>query len=228
MSVLTKELEISPSSKVNIYPRENYYLLHKNQRDVIGELDKMMWSEPLCSISFDDVITKTYLLYKLATITEIPVIYLDFDLLYSGYVAAKILPQKQNITLYQPTQNTWKELFANIADEISQRKYLVIIDSLNGFFTMLSEQKDSGRLINSMLVFLSSVGWEAGSVVITGCISKFKKDEGWILTSIGRHVIEINKMSLFSVRKNSGLILESVDHHNSVKKSLQLNELDLL
>jgi hypothetical protein len=188
----------------------------------------MIWSEPLCSISFDDTITKTYLLYKIATITETPVIYLDFDLLYSGYVAAKILPQKQNITLYQPTQNTWKELFANMADEISQRKHLVIIDSLNGFFTMLSEQKDSGRLVNSMTILLSSAGWEAGSVVLFGSISKFKKDEGWILASIGRHVIEINKMTLFSVRKNSGLVLESVDHHNFVKKSLPLADLDLL
>jgi hypothetical protein len=158
-----------------------------------------------------------------------PTLYLDFDLLYSGYVAAKILSQSQNVILHQPTQQTWKNLCVDIMDQISQKQHLVIIDSLNGFFTTITNQKDSGRIINNIIMLLVSTGQKTNSTLVVGSISKFKKDEGWILSAIGRHVIEIDKMNLISVRKqNSHLHLILADHHNLEKSSLQISELDLL
>jgi len=158
-----------------------------------------------------------------------PTLYLDFDLLYSGYVAAKILSQSQNVILHQPTQQTWKNLCVDIMDQISQKQHLVIIDSLNGFFTTITNQKDSGRIINNIIMLLVSTGQKTNSAIVVGSISKFKKDEGWILSAIGRHVIEIDKMNLISVRKqNSHLQLVLADHHNLEKSSLQISELDLL
>ncbi|HXW02446.1 MAG TPA: hypothetical protein VD828_03645 [Candidatus Nitrosotenuis sp.] len=158
-----------------------------------------------------------------------PILYLDFDLLYSGYVAAKILSQSKNVILHQPTQQTWMDLSVDIMDQISQRQHLVIIDSLNGFFTTITNQKDSGRIINNIIMLLVSTGQKTNSFIVVGSISKFKKDEGWILSAIGRHVIEIDKMNLISVRKqNSHLQLVLADHHNLEKSSLQISELDLL
>jgi hypothetical protein len=158
-----------------------------------------------------------------------PTLYLDFDLLYSGYVAAKILSQSQNVILHQPTQQTWKNLCVDIMDQISQKQHLVIIDSLNGFFTTITNQKDSGRIINNIIMLLVGTGQKTNSAIVVGSISKFKKDEGWILSAIGRHVIEIDKMNLISVRKqNSHLQLVLADHHNLEKSSLQISELDLL
>jgi len=207
--------------------------LNKNQQndstDVIAKIQEIIYNEYLNSISFEDAITKTYFFHKLVSITDTPTIYLDFDLLYSGYVAAKILSQPQNVTLHQPTQKTWRDLSVDIMDQISQKQHLVIIDSLNGFFTTITNQKDSGRIINSLIILLVSVGQKTNSTIIVGSISKFKKDEGWILSAIGRHVIEIDKMNLISVRKqNSHLQLVLADHHNLEKSSLQISELDLL
>jgi hypothetical protein len=165
----------------------------------------------------------------LTSITDIPTIYLDFDLLYSGYVAARILSQDQNITLHQPTQQTWKNLSVDVMDKISQKQHLVIIDSLNGFFTTLLNQKESGRTINNTIMLLVSTGQKTNSVVVVGSISNFKKDEGWILSAVGRRVIEIEKMNLLSVRRqNSNLQLASLDHHNFKKSLLQISDLDFL
>jgi hypothetical protein len=207
-------------------------LLHKNQQndstDTITKIQRIIHNECLSSISFDDAITKTYFLHKLTSITEIPTIYLDFDLLYSGYVAAMILPQAENVTLFQPSQQTLKDLTVDIVDQISQKQHTVMIDSLNGFFTTLIDQKDSGRIINSLIMLLVSAAQKTNSAVVVGSISKFKDGEGWILSSIGRHVLEIEKMNLLSVRKqDSHLQLTLTDHQNLQKSLIPISDLDL-
>lgn len=207
-------------------------MLHKNQQnnstDTITKIQRIIHNECLSSISFDDAITKTYFFHKLASITEIPTIYLDFDLLYSGYIAATILPQAENVTLFQPSQQTLKDLSVDIMDQISQKQHIVIIDSLNGFFTTLIDQKDSGRIINSLIMLLVSAAQKTDSVVIVGSISKFKDGEGWVLSAIGRHVLEIERMNLLSVRKqNSQLHLVLTDHQNLQKSIVPISDLDL-
>jgi hypothetical protein len=199
--------------------------LDKNQD--ADEIHKMIFSKNLGSISFDDAITKTYFFHKLGLLEETPVIYLDFDLLYSGYLAANILPQNESLTIHNPNENTWKKILVDVLEQISKRQHLVIIDSLNGFFVTLSDQKDSGRIVNSVLVLLASLGQKTNSVILAGSISKYK-DDGWVLPGIGRHIIQIEKMNFFSVRKqNSHFQLALVDKHNLEKSSLQITDLDL-
>lgn len=207
--------------------------MHKNQQNdssyIIDEIHKIIYSEYLNSISFEDAITKTYFFHKLTSITEIPTIYLDFDLLFSGYVGSSILPQVENVTLCQPTLQTWKETSVDIMDKISKKQHLVIIDSLNGFFATLLNQKNSGRTINNIIMLFVNMGQKTDSVTIVGSVSKFKKDEGWILSALGRRVIKIDKMNLLSVKKeNSHLQLVSTDQHNVKKSSLSISDLNLL
>lgn len=160
---------------------------------------------------------------------DVPVIYFDFDLLYSGYLAANILPQNENLELLSPNEQNWKDLISQTLDKISKKQYLMIVDSLSGFFTMLIDQKDSGRIINSVLVLLTSAAQKADSAIVVGSTAKFKKDQGWILPGIGRHVIEIQKMNLLVIQKqNDTLQLVSVDHDNSVKSTIPLGDLDLV
>ncbi|MFN3654720.1 MAG: hypothetical protein ACK4TO_05280 [Candidatus Nitrosotenuis sp.] len=193
------------------------------------KIRKLILSSPLGSISFENAITKTYFFHKIAAITEIPTIYFDFDLLYSGYLAANILPQHENMTVHQPREETWKKLLAETLDQVSQKRYLVIIDSLNGFFTVLAGQKNAGKLINNVLIMLASIGQKSDSTILVGSISKYKKDEGWILSAIGRHIVEVDKMNHFSVRRqNSTLHLDLVDDHNFTKSSIDLLELDMV
>lgn len=192
------------------------------------DIQKMISSESLNSISFDDAITKTYFFHKLISSIDIPTIYLDFDLLYSGYVAANILPQSDDIRLFQPTEQTWNKLLVQILDEISKEQHIVIIDSLNGFYNIFTNEKDAGRLINSFIMLLVSIGQKTKSIVLVGSLAKFKKDEGWVLLAIGRHVIEANKMNRLVLQKqNSELYLTLLDQNNSKKSTLKLSNLDL-
>ena len=188
----------------------------------------MIFTENLNSISFDEAITKTYFFHKLISTTDIPTVYLDFDLLYSGYIASGILPQSENLKLLQPSELTWNKLLVQILDEISKEQHMIIIDSLNGFYNIFTDEKDAGRLINSFIMLLASIGHETKSTVLIGSLSKFKKDEGWVLLAIGRHVIKISKMNHFSFKKqDSEFYLTLLDHNNSKKSLLKLSNLDL-
>ncbi|HEY8109794.1 MAG TPA: hypothetical protein VIG05_02880 [Candidatus Nitrosotenuis sp.] len=199
-----------------------------HQAETIKNIQKMIFSESLNSISFDDAITKSYFFHKLISTMAVPTVYLDFDLLYSGYVAANILPQSDDIQLYQPTEQTWSKLLVQILDEISKEQHIVIIDSLNGFYNIFTNEKDAGRLINSFIMLLVSIGQKTKSVVLIGSLAKFKKDEGWVLLAIGRHVIEINKMNRLVLQKqDSELYLTLFDQNNSKKSTLKLSDLDL-
>lgn len=205
--------------------------MHKNQgsRTAVGEkIRKTIFEWNFSSISFDDSISKTYFFHKLALMVDVPVVYLDFDLLYSGYLAANILPQNENLEVISPKEN-WKDVIVQTLDKISKSKHLVIVDSLNGFFSILIDQKDSGRIINSTIMLLVSAAQKADSAVVIGSTAKFKKDDGWIIPGIGRHVIQIQKMNLLAVRKqNDTLQLVSVDNDNSVKSTIPLDDLDLV
>ncbi len=189
----------------------------------------MILSSTFGSVSFENAITKTYFFHKVAAIADIPTIYLDFDLLYSGYLAANILPQNQNMIVHQPHEENWKQLLVDVLNQISQIRHLVIIDSLNGFFTTLADQKDAGRMVNNTLLLLASIGQKSDSTILAGSISNYKKDVGWILPGIGRHIVEIDKMNHFLVRRqNSQMQLVLVDNHSFTKSSLDLSELDLV
>lgn len=199
-----------------------------HQADIIEKIQQTIFAETLNSISFDDAITKTYFFHKLISAIEIPTIYLDFDLLYSGYVASNILSQSDNLRLYQPSEQTWNKLLVQILDEISKEQHMIMIDSLNGFYNIFTNEKDAGRMINSFIALLASVGQKTKSVVLIGSLAKFKKDEGWILLAIGRHVTEINKMNRLALQKqDSKFHLMSFDQNNSKRSSLELSDLDL-
>lgn len=201
--------------------------MHKNQRSVSAEkISELVFDQNLSSITFDDAITKTYFFHKLGLVTDVPVIYVDFDLLYSGYLAANILPQNQNIELYAP-KDDWRDIFAQLTDKISTKKHLVLIDSLNGFFTTLSGNKDSGRIINSILVLLASAAQKADSAVLFGSTAKLKED-GWVLPGIGRKIVQIQKMNFLALQqKNETLNLVSLNSDNSVKLVIPISDLDL-
>lgn len=197
--------------------------------DATDKIRKMILSSAFASVSFENAITKTYFFHKVAAIADIPTIYLDFDLLYSGYLAANILAQHQNTIVHQPHEENWKQLLVDVSNQISQNRHLVIIDSLNGFFTILADQKDAGRMVNNVLLLLASIGQKSDSTLLAGSVSNYKKDEGWILSGIGRHIVEVDKMNHFLVRRqNSQIQLALVDNHNFTKSALDLSELDLV
>lgn len=202
--------------------------MHKDHNTAkIEDVIKIITDQTLNSISFDDAVVKTYFFHKIASILRVPTIYFDFDLLYSGYVASSILQKNDSIEIIHAPSEHIKEIIVSALEKVSVQKHLVIFDSLNGLYTAL-DRKDAGRLINSIIMLLVSVGQQTGSIVLVGSISKFREGQGWVLSALGRRILEMEKMSIISVRRQEPYFqLTLSDRNNTTKSSIQF-DLDLM
>jgi len=172
----------------------------------------------LCSEPF----LKAKMLINLIDSVAFPVIFLDFDLLYSGYVVSEMIKKNENVEIYRPNKTDLKKIISEIAKKISNEKFLVIIDSLNGFYNIFDE-KESGRFINASLMLLSSIGREGDSLVIITAITRKNDDGEWILSPGGKHIIESKKSGMYHLKRISGsIMLGSLNRVGSTDKIFKI------
>ena len=184
---------------------------------------KILESNTLNLIMYSDPFLKTNLLNKLVLTTNYPVIYLDFDLMYSGYIISKTIPQNPNMILYQPKTNDVLEIIKTILVDISEKKHMLIIDSLNGFFNLYHDNKDAGRLVNSYLMLFSSIARNSNSCILISGMTRRKNNEEWVLSITGRHIIETEHMnSILLEKENSSFIANILDKKTQQKKSYKI------
>jgi len=201
--------------------------LNKNPEQYSDEdfsrIMKIIESDTLNSIMCYDSFLKTIFLNKLILTTNTPIFYLDFDLLYSGYVISNIISLRNGVTLYSPTKGDWIKTLKTILLKLSENKSMLIIDSLNGLFNLHNEKKDAGRLINSYIMLLSCVAKMSNSCIILSSVTRKKNDEGWVLSVTGRHVIESKKMTRFQLDQiHSNLIVNVIDEKSNLKQSIKI------
>jgi len=158
-------------------------------------------------IFYENSFTKTTFFVKILPKWNIPIFYLDFDLLYSGFVKSGQTPLSKNTTLLCPNINNLHENLRSIIDKISKIKSLVIIDSLNGFFNLLEDRKDTGQIINSLIMLLVSSAKNSNSIVVIGSLSKLINENEWVLYNTGRHVIENKHMTKIQLSESNGNII---------------------
>ena len=158
-------------------------------------------------ISYESSFAKTTFFVKILSKWNIPTFYLDFDLLYSGFVKSGRTPLSKNITLLCPDADSLHENLRSVVDKISKTKSLVIIDSLNGFFNLLEDRKDTGQIINSLIMLLTSSAKNVNSIVVVGSLSKLINENEWVLYNTGRHVIENKHMTKFQLTETNGNII---------------------
>jgi len=154
------------------------------------QIKDMLEQNTLNVIFYDDSFTKTTFFVKELSKWNIPIFYLDFDLLYSGFVKSRQTPLPKNITLLCPNADNLHENLKSVIDKISKIKSLVIIDSLNGFFNLLEDRKDTGQIINSFIMLLVSSAKHTKSTVMVGILSRLNEEKKPILYNTGRHVID--------------------------------------
>ena len=174
-------------------------------------------------IFYEDSFVKTAFFTKEIPNWEIPIFYFDFDLQYTGFVRAGITPPPKNLTLLCPENGSLREDLKSVIEKISKKRSLVIIDSLNGLFNHLEDEKDLGRLINSFLMLLVSSGKHTKSTVIVGTLSKLNDENKWILYNTGRHVIDnehFTKIQL--IRSGKSILVEVLNPDNSSHSHLIL------
>ncbi len=158
-------------------------------------------------VFYENSFTKTTFFIKILSKWNIPTFYLDFDLLYSGFVKSGQTSLSKNITLLCPNTDNLHENLRSIIGKISETKSLIIIDSLNGFFNLLEDRKDTGQIINSLIMLLTSSAKNVNSIVVVGSLSKLINENEWVLYNTGRHVIENKHMTKIQLTKSNGNII---------------------
>ena len=167
-------------------------------------------------IYYDDSFAKTRFFINIISEWGTPIFYFDFDLLYSGYMKSGIVSTAKNITLLCPDNDNLRKNIKSVMDNISKKKYLVIIDSLNGFFNLLEGKKDAGRIVNTLLMLLVSAAKNTKSIVIVGSLSKQNDKKDWVLSNTGRRVIENNHMTKIQLTQSDNQILAKTSNPDSL------------
>ena len=174
--------------------------------------EKILSQKKINSILYSDPFVKAGFISKLVKDANINVLYLDLDLLYSGYITSEIIPSQKNLTLFQPTSDTIVEMLTEILTKSSISQSLIIVDSLNGLFNMLNQKKDVGKTVTSVIMLIASMARLTNSYVIIASMVRYKKEEGWILSPTGKRLIETeNSKKILLEYENGGMLMKNLD-----------------
>ena len=194
-------------------------LLSKNPEQVNSKIENILEQNLLNIIYYENSFAKAKFLTKTIEKWDIPTFYLDFDLLYSGYVKANVVSTLKNVTLLWPNRENLRENLESIIEKISMTKSVVVIDSLNGFFNIL-EDDDAGMLINSFIMMLASSAKNTKSIILVGSLSKLNEENEFVLYSSGRHVMDNKHMKKIQLVESNGLLkINILNFDNSTKSS---------
>jgi hypothetical protein len=184
--------------------------LFKNPSDISSELNLQTILEQnlINSVFYSDPFLKAGFISKLVQDTELDVLYLDLDLLYSGYLVSGTLATQKNVTLFQPTDETLNQMLKEILVQASLSQTIIVVDSLNGLFNMLNKKKNIGKTVMSIVMLLASIAKMTSSYLVVASMVRYKKEEGWILSPTGKRLVETknNKKILLEYGKE-GIVL---------------------
>ena len=170
------------------------FVLFKNPNGDLNSsklnLQTILEQDLINSVFYADPFLKAGFISKLVQDTKLEVLYLDLDLLYSGYAVSGILPTQKNVTLFQPTTETLHQILKEILVKASLSQTIIIVDSLNGLFNILNRKKNIGKAIMSIIMLLTSIARITKSYLVVASMVRFKKEEGWILSPTGKRLIE--------------------------------------
>ena len=145
-------------------------------------------------IAYSDPYAKTVLMKELIGESNDKIIYLDFDLLFSGYIHSNIISKSENLSLFQVEKRTWENILQQTLLEISLNKCIVIIDSINIFYNIFTERGDVGRFINSSIMLLANSAKISNSIIL---ISAFVPSREKINEEMPKYIIETESLSKF-------------------------------
>ena len=171
-------------------------ILDNNLSHIQNEFERNNPSIVLCSEPFH----KAEFLNRLINGVKEPVIFVDLDLLYSGYVKSGMIQKKENVIIFCPNKVNWKEKLSEIITKASGKKIIVIIDSLNGVYNMFDDL-ESAIFVNSCIMLLSSIGKQVGTSVIVAAMVRKKDGNDLVLSPGGKQVIKSEKTGVYFLKK---------------------------
>jgi len=157
-------------------------------------IQPVLAKKPINLIAYSDPYAKTVLMKELIGESNDKIIYLDFDLLFSGYIHSNIISKSENLSLFQVEKRAWENILQQTLLEISLNKCIIIIDSINVFYNIFTERSDVGRFINSSIMILANSAKISNSIIL---ISAFVPSREKINEEMPKYIIETKSLSKF-------------------------------
>ena len=182
-------------------------ILDDNLENIQNEFKKNVPSLVLCLNSFH----KIEFLNKLINSVKNPIIFVDMDLLYSGYIESKMIQRRENLEIFQPNKLDWGKRLSEIITKSSEKKLLIIVDSFNGLYNLFDDL-ESARFVNSCIMLLSSLGKQSNSTIVITAMARKKDNNKWILSPGGKHIMKSAKTGIYFLKKiQNDLKIKSID-----------------
>ena len=195
------------------------WVLDNNWIQIQKEFEDNLPSIVLCSETFH----KIEFLNKLINSFEEHIIFVDMDLLYTGYIESGMIPKKENLVVFHPNKESWKEKLSEIITKTSKEEILVIIDSFNGVFNTFDDL-ESARFINSCIMLLASLGRNTNSSIIVTAMVRKKENGDWVISPGGKQIIKSEKTGMYFLKKiEEDLIISNLDKINSKVYKIEMN-----
>lgn len=167
---------------------------------------------------------KTEFLHKLVESMNLPVFFLDCDLLYSGYVASGIIKKNDKLKFFVTTKSSLNNDIKQIIKKIENEKSLIILDSLNGLYNMFDEL-EYVRFINSTIMLLSSVAKYSKSIIIITGMARKNENKEFVLSPTGRQIVRIKKAGFYELGiSETSLILNLIENTQENKRSYEISK----
>ena len=152
-------------------------------------------------IFYNNPYTKIKFVNEVIDLYKIPIFYVDFDLLFSGYYENQLISAKPNVEILRPTEQTFLETFSNLIKKIALQQSIIIFDSLNGLYTSIKENPDSARLIESLIMFFScNLKFSDSKFLILSLAEK--KENQWVLSPTKRHILENENVNRYQIEED--------------------------
>ncbi len=185
-----------------------------------NEFEKNTPNIVLCSEPYH----KTEFLNRLINSVKSTIIFVDMDLLYTGYVESGMIQKKDNVIIFHPNKVSWKEKLSEIINKVSKEKFLVVIDSFNGVYSIFDDI-DSARFINSCIMLLASVGRQTSSSVVITTMARKKENNEWILSPGGKQIIKSKKTGVYFLQKiEKDLVISILKESDVNSKIFQIEQ----
>jgi uncharacterized membrane protein len=194
-------------------------VLDNNLIHIQNEFRKNIPSIVLCSEPY----YKIEFLNRLINSVENLIIFVDMDLLYTGYIESGMIQKKENLVVFHPNKESWKEKLSEIITQTSKEEILVIIDSFNGVFNMFDDL-ESARFINSCIMLLASLGRNTNSSIIVTAMVRKKENGDWVISPGGKQIIKSEKTGMYFLKKiEENLIISNLEKTNSKVYKIETN-----
>ena len=189
--------------------------------DGISKVKEYLNENTLSSVLCTEPFVKAAFLSKLIDQIDTPIVYLDFDLLYSGYVNSEMIPKNTNVSLFAPSKDDWNEILKKVLLMMLNQKSVVIIDSLNGLYNLF-DGKDIGRLVNAYIMLLVFMAKESSSSVLFSSMVRKKEEEGWVLSPTGRRIVDTKMTKMYLKKYNSEITVQVIGDDEAVIDSIKM------